>query len=462
MAKYYINMDVNLREGGRKAVKGKDKKLVELSSERALGEFVWSSAGKSIFNKDRKYELDFENICSVDLIQRNGIYAIEVLQGGDWEIPAISYFYMSPSGIRYYIPLKGNTINKKAKAAFGNDEDADEEFILQELKAGRVLDKNKKPVKNFDEDDLWKYIGGLTVDTNATRDDFFSRVEPVSKGVNENSFSYSSSTSYSINSSALRFRHPLVILKFQSGGETLYGFFEYKNNDGTGELSEENLVKITGGWFPHFLDVNDVPFEHVSENIYQIDDMYIPNLKQYTYCFMSSMTGGNLALNEKRYEDCDHHRGGTIKDMKALVDALNYEKHYYRATLDPRKETPYQIILRRTANEKSYVKVQCRKKPTTTGHIELVLQPYGESENILDNPLIDEFCFICPPENNYEPDGLVVDNTKACFFKKQHILDEIENGTLKVTKNRQGTVLLISEHWLKTNADEVVSYKYKA
>lgn len=60
----------------------------------------------------------------------NGVPIAWCAMGGDWELPIVVVLYIGDKGeLRAYIPKDGNAYNKKAKAAFGNedDEDFDEE-----------------------------------------------------------------------------------------------------------------------------------------------------------------------------------------------------------------------------------------------------------------------------------------------------------------------------------------------
>lgn len=74
------------------------------------------------FNKDlEKYTRDLENmeIRSWGLTTDNVPY-IECKTYGDWEQPTCVYFYYDGKNFRGYIPERGNCVNLLAKAAFGN------------------------------------------------------------------------------------------------------------------------------------------------------------------------------------------------------------------------------------------------------------------------------------------------------------------------------------------------------
>lgn len=168
------------------------------------------------------------------------------------------------------------------------------------------------------------------------------------------------------------------------------------------------------------------------------------------------------ALNEyNKYEDCDHRRGGNIKDLKFLQHVLQYEHGYKASLVSSTLNVPYNLIVRREDNERRQVYVQQKKKGTTTGNIAITIRKYGDAESILDNPQIDEICVVCPPAMNSDPMGNIVDNTKACFFDKDFIIDALKNRELEVKKTHDGETLIIPDRWAKVNAKEVIVYQYK-
>ena len=62
------------------------------------------------------------------------------------------------------MPLKGNSINRHTKCAFGNDEEADEKFINKEL---GVKSKEESGYSSYDVD----------YDRNACLEDFMTRID---------------------------------------------------------------------------------------------------------------------------------------------------------------------------------------------------------------------------------------------------------------------------------------------
>ena len=104
-------------------------------------------------NKDiNKVEFDFENYEPHDINDKklqgflnypigfvtlpNGMHAFFVNAGGDWETPVCFILYWDGSTLRGYIPKDGNVWNRKAKSAYGNDEEADEESLPSLIKEG--------------------------------------------------------------------------------------------------------------------------------------------------------------------------------------------------------------------------------------------------------------------------------------------------------------------------------------
>ncbi len=55
----------------------------------------------------------------------NGLTAIGISAGGDWEFPVYFIVYWDGKKLRGYVPTAGNPWNRKTKQAYGNDADAD-------------------------------------------------------------------------------------------------------------------------------------------------------------------------------------------------------------------------------------------------------------------------------------------------------------------------------------------------
>ena len=193
-----VNMNVELRKGGRNAVKMsiEDFKTemthaykeymmendidVSYRSNRKIGagSFLYQCCRGRKNNKngilsslnsdvwDNKYKFDSENLDSVGDIKMSskGVPYIEASVGGDWENPVCFFVYYDGHKFRGYVPLKGNAINRDTKCAFGNDEEADEKFINKEL---GVKSKEESGYSSYDVD----------YDRNACLEDFMSRID---------------------------------------------------------------------------------------------------------------------------------------------------------------------------------------------------------------------------------------------------------------------------------------------
>lgn len=166
--KYYINMDVNMPNGGRTAHKMSDaefyEKIKELRKEilgdkyentdnknRLLGTFAEFryKDGKSLSKlKDdlKKITHDLEN-CDVKggLRHHDGLPYILMSAGGDWEFYIYFMIYYDGKNFRGYIPEHGNVYNRDTMTAIGNDHEADRKFVYNNL---------KKYISDEDDDEL--------------------------------------------------------------------------------------------------------------------------------------------------------------------------------------------------------------------------------------------------------------------------------------------------------------------
>lgn len=201
--KHYVNMNVELRKGGRNAVKMSVedfKREMEHTyheycieqnidvtyschKQASVGHFVYSCCygsktnSKSKIIKDLyndiwggKYKFDSENVDNRGDIKMSskGFPYIEVHAGGDWECPVCFFVYFDGNKFRGYVPLKGNAICRDNNSAFGNDyykEDSVEvKFLKKEF---GVKTKEELPVEPTD----------INYNIDACLEDFLSRVE---------------------------------------------------------------------------------------------------------------------------------------------------------------------------------------------------------------------------------------------------------------------------------------------
>lgn len=130
--RFHVNMDANLRQGGRKAPKGGRNKLKKIKDVYEFLDFDNAQSDK-VREDLEKYKFDLENrekICRGTT--KHGIDYIAVYGGGDWETPVLFFIYWDGKHYRGYVPLKGNAINTRTKAAFGNNDESDEKFVKEQ------------------------------------------------------------------------------------------------------------------------------------------------------------------------------------------------------------------------------------------------------------------------------------------------------------------------------------------
>lgn len=114
------------------------------------------------FNKDlEKYTRDLENmeIRSWGLTTDNVPY-IECKTYGDWELPICVYIYLDGKYFRGYIPTKGNCINLINRSAFGNNRG---DFNILDSSSDRFdLSKyNKEQLDKFRKSDFYFLMSEL-------------------------------------------------------------------------------------------------------------------------------------------------------------------------------------------------------------------------------------------------------------------------------------------------------------
>lgn len=197
--KNYVNMDVDVREGGRHAVKmtvdefkqemihtyhmyameqGKEYNF-DLHLTPTPDNFVYSLCYKNRDNEKSKYaaklyndiwggkyKFDSENVNAYGGIKmsKKGFPYIQCDAGGDWECPVCFFVYFDGSHFRGYIPLKGNAINRNNNTAFqGSGDEEEAKFIAKEMGIGYEKAKSLTGDIKFNEDACLK--------------DFLSRVE---------------------------------------------------------------------------------------------------------------------------------------------------------------------------------------------------------------------------------------------------------------------------------------------
>ena len=133
-----LNPDFKVKAGGRFAPKGGKAKLDLLDENYEkdiyLHEMFQDDPKLAQVRKDIKYDVDFENV-GLDHkgTTKSGIDYLALLVNGDWEEPVAVFVYWDGKKYRGYVPTRGNAINTINKSAFGNDEDADNEYCTKYL-----------------------------------------------------------------------------------------------------------------------------------------------------------------------------------------------------------------------------------------------------------------------------------------------------------------------------------------
>lgn len=188
--KNYVNMDVDVRNGGRSAVKMTEDEFkqemihayhmyameqeakydYDMKQTPTPGNFVYKLAYKNRKNEDSKYtaklykdiwggkyKFDSENVeCRGGIKMSNkGFPYLLCYAGGDWECPVCFFIYFDGTHFRGYIPLKGNAINTKTKSAFddGDDDVSFNEKACTEDFLARVEVKGTYKKRDFTKDE---------------------------------------------------------------------------------------------------------------------------------------------------------------------------------------------------------------------------------------------------------------------------------------------------------------------
>ena len=197
--KNYVNMNVDVRNGGRHAVKmtedefkqemthvyhmyamEREKKYKsELQLTPSPGNFVYSLCYKNRDNEkskyasalyddiwNGKYKFDSENVDAYGGIKmsKKGFPYIQCAAGGDWESPVCFFVYFDGNKFRGYVPLKGNAINRSNNTAFqGGGDEEEVKFIAKE--------------NGIDYEEAKGLAGDIEYNKDACLEDFLSRVE---------------------------------------------------------------------------------------------------------------------------------------------------------------------------------------------------------------------------------------------------------------------------------------------
>lgn len=185
------------------------------------------------------------------------------------------------------------------------------------------------------------------------------------------------------------------------------------------------------------------------------------NIKQLYESIMKSVAAEvKKALNEAYFDDGTRSQMIQYTPLRKALEDKQYKCMLWSKSKRNEKHTLTDMTIRRGAN-KSYVKIQSKKRTNDSTNILLPYKYYKDQPTAFNDSLINEICIICPPSNNYDPHGMVVDNTKACFFDIDYIINAIKSGELKIRKNQNAENVVIPESWAKENCKELITYKYQ-
>lgn len=104
-----------------------------------------------VFKDWNKIDFSTENLeVTGEKTTPDGIPYIEVYTGGDWESPLVAILYFDGKKFRGYVPKDGNTYNHRAKAAFGNSDDDDEQAKKQFPHVSGVVEISRNVEPDYD------------------------------------------------------------------------------------------------------------------------------------------------------------------------------------------------------------------------------------------------------------------------------------------------------------------------
>lgn len=96
----------------------------------------------------------------------NGLTFLGSLMAGDWEFPAVVFYYYDGKNIRCYIPTYGNTVNADFKTAFGSEGEN------EKIDMDRLIEKNKDYEDCEETDDFSiAYVKRYDLNYNAEKGD---------------------------------------------------------------------------------------------------------------------------------------------------------------------------------------------------------------------------------------------------------------------------------------------------
>ena len=108
----------------------------------ALGEFEGERPFTKVSQDLRKVCFSKENVIMDGFVLgSNGVPALQLKVGGDWEVPVRVFIYWDGKTFRGYVPVYGNSYNPYTKTAFGSEEEQEKpdygkEYWLQASEPG--------------------------------------------------------------------------------------------------------------------------------------------------------------------------------------------------------------------------------------------------------------------------------------------------------------------------------------
>ena len=158
----YMNMDRKLiSKGGRTAYAmeiDQLKKLLGTSFQRfrdnqslafddalynALNDYAGAAPFQKVSEDIREIIVDLENVIYEGFVKgSNGVPALRVAIGGDWELPVRVFIYWDGKDFRGYIPVYGNAYNRFCDSALGSEEGMDVQphtYTIQASKPGHPI-----------------------------------------------------------------------------------------------------------------------------------------------------------------------------------------------------------------------------------------------------------------------------------------------------------------------------------
>ena len=155
-------------------------------------------------------------------------------------------------------------------------------------------------------------------------------------------------------------------------------------------------------------------------------------------------------------EAADPHHAGLRSYIVTLNDIINKFTDWRSILFSAEMNKPYNLKIIKD-NGASYVKVYQRMPKTQSDNTQITLEDYRNELTVFDDEQVNEICILIKPKNGGADPN---ENTKACFFDKQYILDCVESNILKTHKTKDGLMIDVSDRWAKENCQYMIKYAY--